>query len=328
MAGLGGGAGIVVVIVIVAIQLLGGGSGSTGGTGFSIDDIFGPGAGAPGADDPEPIPEDQDPQAELKDFSDYVFSDVQDVWAEIFRQQGDGYERAELVLYAGAVSTGGCGNATSAAGPFYCPADQRVYLDLSFYEDMRRQLQRARRLRLGVRDRPRGRPPRPEPLRHEPAGRGARAREPRRRERALGSHRAPGRLLLRRLGEHRLRRGRPRAGRYRRGVHGVGGGRRRPAPGAGRRQREPGHVHPRDVGAAPLLVHEGLRVRRPRRLRHVRGREHSSRLVAASDLGVRFRRSGDRRLLQAPGAARERGPARLERGRGARDRSPRRRASR
>ena len=44
------------------------------------------------------------------------------------------------MLYASVVSTGGCGNATSAVGPFYCPADQRVYLDLSFYEDMRRQL--------------------------------------------------------------------------------------------------------------------------------------------------------------------------------------------
>ena len=140
IAGLGGGAGIVVVIVIVAIQVLGGGSGSSG-TGFSIDDVFGPGVSAPGADDPQPIPEDQDPQAELKDFSDYVFNDVQDVWGEIYGQEGDRYERAQLVIYSGSVSTGGCGGATSAAGPFYCPADNRVYLDLSFYEDMRRQLQ-------------------------------------------------------------------------------------------------------------------------------------------------------------------------------------------
>ena len=50
------------------------------------------------------------------------------------------YENAQLVLYAGAVSTAGCGGATSAFGLFYCPADEHVYLDLSFYEDMRRQL--------------------------------------------------------------------------------------------------------------------------------------------------------------------------------------------
>ena len=52
-------------------------------------------------------------------------------------------------------------------GPFYCPADQRVYLDLSFYEDMERQLGAPRRLRLGLRDRPRDGPPRPEHDRHQ-----------------------------------------------------------------------------------------------------------------------------------------------------------------
>ena len=138
MAGLGGGAGIIVVIVIVAIQVLGGGGSS--GSGFSIDDVFGPGIGAAGAENPQPIPEDQDPQAELKDFSDYVFNDAQDVWGEIFAANDDRYDRAQLVLYSAAVSTGGCGNASSAVGPFYCPADQRVYLDLSFFDDMRRQL--------------------------------------------------------------------------------------------------------------------------------------------------------------------------------------------
>ncbi len=139
IAGLGGGAGIVVVIVIVAIQLLGGG-GESGAGGFSIDDFFRGGSPAPGAESPQPIPEDQDPQAELKDFSDYVFSDAQGVWAELFSRRGERYGRAELVLYSGSVTTGGCGGATSAVGPFYCPADERVYLDLSFYEDMRRQL--------------------------------------------------------------------------------------------------------------------------------------------------------------------------------------------
>jgi predicted metalloprotease len=58
----------------------------------------------------------------------------------VFREDGDSYGRAQLVVYDGAVSTDGCGGATSAVGPFYCPADQRVYLDLTFYEDMRRQL--------------------------------------------------------------------------------------------------------------------------------------------------------------------------------------------
>ncbi len=138
VAGLGGGAGVVVLLVVIAIQVFGGGGDS--GSGFSIDDVLGGGSPAPGAEDPAPLPEDQDPDRELRDFSAYVVTDAQDTWTEIFQQQGREYERAQLVLYSQAVRTGGCGSATSAVGPFYCPADQRVYLDLSFYEAMRRQL--------------------------------------------------------------------------------------------------------------------------------------------------------------------------------------------
>jgi uncharacterized protein len=138
MAGLGGGAGILVLIVIVALQLFGGGDGEGGG--FDIGDIFGPALQAPGATDESPIPREQDPQVELKDFSTYVFEDTQDTWRGTFAEDGQDYEKAQLVLYDGAVQTEGCGGATSAVGPFYCPADGRVYLDLTFYEDMARQL--------------------------------------------------------------------------------------------------------------------------------------------------------------------------------------------
>ena len=144
MAGLGGGVGTIVMIVVIAIQLFGGGGGSGGGFqlpgGFDIGDILAPGATAPGADDPDPIPPGEDPQKDLKDFSVYVFEDAQDVWAGTFNRSDQGYEKAQLVLYSQAVSTDGCGSATSAVGPFYCPADSRVYLDLTFYEDMQRQL--------------------------------------------------------------------------------------------------------------------------------------------------------------------------------------------
>ena len=135
LGGIGGGAGLIVVIVIVAINVLGGGS---GGTGFDLPGLGG--ATAPGADDPQPLPPGEDPQAELKDFSAYVFDDAQDVWESTFDRSGDAYDTAKLVLYSGAVRTDGCGGATSAVGPFYCPADERVYLDLSFYREMRRQL--------------------------------------------------------------------------------------------------------------------------------------------------------------------------------------------
>jgi uncharacterized protein len=139
IAGVGGGAGLVIVLVVVAIQVFGGG-GSSGGAGFGIDDVFGPGVQAPGASDESPIPADQDPQRDLFEFSDYVFNDAQQTWVGTFREEGDAYDRAQLVVYDGAVSTDGCGGATSAVGPFYCPADERVYLDLTFYDDMRREL--------------------------------------------------------------------------------------------------------------------------------------------------------------------------------------------
>ncbi|MEA2348822.1 MAG: uncharacterized protein QOG62_2609 [Thermoleophilaceae bacterium] len=132
----GGGLGVVIVIVVVAIQVFGG---SGGGGGYDIGPILGSLTQGGEADpsQPDPLPAGQDPQRDLRDFSGYVFTDAQDEWARIM---GGDYKRAELVLYDGAVRTGGCGSATSAVGPFYCPGDSRVYLDLSFYDDMKREL--------------------------------------------------------------------------------------------------------------------------------------------------------------------------------------------
>ncbi len=135
-AGLGGGAGVVVLIVIVAIQVFGGG----GEGGFDLGSAFGDAGQAPGTENPVGIPAEEDPQRDLKEFSTFVFNDAQQTWTQIFKQEGADYEPATLYLYANAVRTDGCGSATSAVGPFYCPADQRVYLDLSFYDDMRTQL--------------------------------------------------------------------------------------------------------------------------------------------------------------------------------------------
>ena len=128
----GGGLGVVGIIVVLLITLIGGGSGS----GFSVDDPFGGAVQAPGQTG---IPAGQDPDSDLKDFSVYVFNNAQRSWESVFRQQDKQYEPAKLVLYRGGVSTG-WGDASSAVGPFYCPADHRVYLDLSFYGDMSQQL--------------------------------------------------------------------------------------------------------------------------------------------------------------------------------------------
>ena len=137
IAGLGGGAGLIVVIVIVAINAFGG-SGS--GSGIDLPAAFNDALGVPGGENPQGIPPSEDPQADLKDFSAYVFNDAQDVWSATLREDGSRYRDAQLYLYSNAVRTNGCGSATSAVGPFYCPADDRVYLDLSFYDEMKRQL--------------------------------------------------------------------------------------------------------------------------------------------------------------------------------------------
>jgi uncharacterized protein len=135
--GIGGGLGLVILLVVIGLQMCGDGN---GGTGFSLDDILGPGAAAPSADNPQPLPEDEDPQKDLKDFTHAVFSDAQNTWDESFEAAGNPWEDAKIVVYSQAVSTGGCGSASSAVGPFYCPADSRVYVDLTFYGDMERQL--------------------------------------------------------------------------------------------------------------------------------------------------------------------------------------------
>jgi predicted metalloprotease len=128
----GGGLGIVGVLVVLAIQFLGGG----GAGGF---DINSPLSGGGGPVQSDPIPPSQDPDRDLKDFSAYVVSNVNDRWAEIFRTDGRDYRRVKLVFFTGGVDTG-CGSATSAVGPFYCPPDERMYLDLSFFDDMKTKL--------------------------------------------------------------------------------------------------------------------------------------------------------------------------------------------
>lgn len=78
-------------------------------------------------------------QAESRQFVATVLADTEDVWTPIFRQLGGTYQAPKLVMFTGRVQSA-CGSATSASGPFYCPADQKVYLDTQFFTDMRRQM--------------------------------------------------------------------------------------------------------------------------------------------------------------------------------------------
>ena len=72
----------------------------------------------------------------LADMVSVVVADTEDVWSTIFDRQGRGYQAPTLVLFSGATRSA-CGLGQAAMGPFYCPADQKVYIDLSFYDQMR-----------------------------------------------------------------------------------------------------------------------------------------------------------------------------------------------
>jgi predicted metalloprotease len=74
----------------------------------------------------------------LARFVSVVLADTEKVWTEQFRRMGETYRVPQLVLFSGRVSSA-CGLASSATGPFYCPGDQKVYVDLSFYEELKEQ---------------------------------------------------------------------------------------------------------------------------------------------------------------------------------------------
>ena len=71
----------------------------------------------------------------LKEFMSVVLADTEDVWGEVFRASGRRYEQPKLVLFSGAVQSA-CGFAEAAVGPFYCPADRKLYLDMRFFNDL------------------------------------------------------------------------------------------------------------------------------------------------------------------------------------------------
>ncbi|HET6628367.1 MAG TPA: neutral zinc metallopeptidase [Woeseiaceae bacterium] len=121
--GRGGGIGLVVLLIIAAIfggpelvyQLLGGGGPDTG----------------------QPSSTPAGVQDEDRQFTAAILGSTEDVWGRIFESAGAEYLPPELTLFNGAVSSA-CGYASAAVGPFYCPADARVYLDTSFFDDLAR----------------------------------------------------------------------------------------------------------------------------------------------------------------------------------------------
>lgn len=73
---------------------------------------------------------------EMGQFVRVVLADNEDIWGKIFAEHGMTYKNPKLVLFRGSVQTS-CGGASSASGPFYCPADQKVYMDLGFFEELK-----------------------------------------------------------------------------------------------------------------------------------------------------------------------------------------------
>lgn len=81
-------------------------------------------------------------EAELNTLSRKVLHTTERVWGDYFRQNGLSYREPTLVLYRGATATA-CGTGQSVMGPFYCPMDEKIYLDLSFYDDMKHKMRAA-----------------------------------------------------------------------------------------------------------------------------------------------------------------------------------------
>jgi uncharacterized protein len=85
---------------------------------------------------PLPVPETTAAEEQLVSFVGFVLDDVQSTWTQVFPTLGGQYEAAKLVLFRDAIESA-CGFAAAASGPFYCPLDAKVYVDLGFYDELR-----------------------------------------------------------------------------------------------------------------------------------------------------------------------------------------------
>lgn len=130
---LGIGGGIVGAIIVAIITLMRG-----GGIGDIVSNVVNQGQGSYSYASQEYTPDAEDQR--LAELASKVLAGTEDVWTEEFRRQGWGeYVCPKMVLYSGSIQSG-CGNATSQVGPFYCSADQTVYIDLDFFKQMEQSI--------------------------------------------------------------------------------------------------------------------------------------------------------------------------------------------
>lgn len=128
---IGGGIGAVIIAAIIAWI-----------SGGNPLDVVMSGAGSMLGGGTEQNPGEYTPTAEeeeLAQFSRQILAGTEDVWTKLFAQMGKEYEPPTLVLFTNAVQSG-CGNASASMGPFYCSADESLYIDLSFFRDMKKNL--------------------------------------------------------------------------------------------------------------------------------------------------------------------------------------------
>lgn len=120
------GGGVIAIIIVLAQLFLGGDA----DTGKLLNEIQKQSISTP-TEQRELTAEEK----EIHDMVDVILGDTEKVWKQIFSENGMTYKEPNLVLFTDAVETG-CGSATSAAGPFYCPADQKVYMDMAFFKEL------------------------------------------------------------------------------------------------------------------------------------------------------------------------------------------------
>jgi len=127
--GRGGFGGIGTIVIVLVVLFLA----------FNQGDFLGSGTDQSGVSTTDQAGYDETPgEADLRDFVAVVLGDTEDTWSDLFRQMGRSYEYPTLVLFTDAVESA-CGYAQSAMGPFYCPGDQRIYLDLGFFAELSRR---------------------------------------------------------------------------------------------------------------------------------------------------------------------------------------------
>jgi len=136
----GGGIGTILIVVVLYLLLGGGGGGGDGGGGFSFPGLPADQAEVPAQGGGGQAAEGAPAGDQQAQFAEFVVGDAQDFWQQQFASSGDQFKRAKLILFSGATNTG-CGQGSAATGPFYCPLDQKAYIDLGFFGELSRRFQ-------------------------------------------------------------------------------------------------------------------------------------------------------------------------------------------